>query len=267
MFVGDEPVSAGFTAIPVLCFAIELAQGSWILVDAGVDPLADGGAAGGPAPSPLLRRAAELGFFRFKPSWRHAERIREMGIERRAIRAVVLTHLDYDHTAGLRDLKDVPVRVSAEEWAYAARPGRFERWVGRQRSADLAGLERAEPLPLARDRALPRVPGAAAVPEGEGAVSLVALPGHTPGHSGVLIRLQGGARLLLCGDSVITVEQVTRGRPLGLFSRSFATDLLQAERTVEELCRWSDVEPSLRIAPSHDPALGALCAGGPARIA
>src|SRR5688572_2452826 len=74
----------GFIDVPVLCFAIEVADGGWILMDFGAD--------------------ASL----------HAAARERLGVARDRIRALVVTHLDSDHTAALPGLSDVPLYVARD---------------------------------------------------------------------------------------------------------------------------------------------------------
>jgi glyoxylase-like metal-dependent hydrolase (beta-lactamase superfamily II) len=245
--------------VPFLCFAIQLEDGSWILVDGGVDRDAEPG---------WMKHALGYAFrLRFDDDCRHGARLERLGITPDKVRAYVVTHLDYDHTAGLRAFPDLPVYISHAEWAYGSAPPVLDRLIGRQNRADYAGLRNVRPLDLAPDAALPHVDGAAAIPEGGGDVTLVSLPGHTPGHAGVLVRLASGERMLLCGDSCVSSEHITNAaHPLSFFVRAVSLDYGRTLKTIAGMRRWRADEPALRIVPSHDPQVGALCTAGPARI-
>lgn len=264
LLVGGEGALAALEpcTMPILCFAVELGQGDgWVLVESGLEdasPFAGGlrGAAGA-----LLARA------RFEPAWALSRRLADAGIARERIRAVVLTHLDFDHTGGLRGLADRPVYVSRAEWRHGLAPPLLDRIQRRQRPADFRGLQRVQEVDFVPDRALPFAAGARDLPEAAGAMTLVSLPGHAAGHMGALVRLEGGERTLLCGDACYAAEHVIDRRPFGPMPRLFACDLAAAERTLDALRRWKAAEPDLRVVPTHDPWTGAVCAHGPAAIA
>ena len=65
---------------------------------------------------------------------------------------------------------------------------------------------------------------------GDGSLVTVLLPGHTPGHMGLLVRSQEGG-WLLAGDAAHTAEELPAVAP-----------------GVDRLCRWERVEPLL----AHD---------------
>ena len=245
--------------VPFLCFAIQLEDGGWILVDGGVDRDAEPG---------FMKHALGICFrLAFDADCRHAARLEKLGIARGRVKAYVVTHLDYDHTAGLRGFPDLPVYISRAEWDYGQAPAMIDRLVGRQNRADFAGLRDVRPLDLPPDAALAHLEGAAPIPEGGGDVTLVSLPGHTPGHAGVLVRLASGERMLLCGDSCVAAEHVTNAEhPLSFFVRAASLDYGRTLQTIAGLRRWRAEETNLRIVPSHDPQVGALCSAGPVRI-
>jgi glyoxylase-like metal-dependent hydrolase (beta-lactamase superfamily II) len=255
LFTGER----GFAAMPVLAFAIELADGSFVLVDAGVDSTRRGRLRA--LRSKVLRTlsgAVE------QPDWSHSRRLASLGIAPERVRALAMTHLDYDHTGGLPHLAPgVPVYVSRAEWR-PERPTPFDRL--RRTPADFAALRHVREVEFERDGVLPGGVGARALPEAAGAATLVSLAGHSAGHAGVLVALASGRRVLLAGDACYFGEQVTARRPLGALARFFARDVAAALRTLEDLRRWADADPALRVIPSHDPAVGALCAERPLRI-
>jgi glyoxylase-like metal-dependent hydrolase (beta-lactamase superfamily II) len=249
------PPASGSLTMPILAFAIELEDRSFVLVDAGIEP-----ARWSRLRALALRGVSVLARGRSEPGRGHAGRLAALGIEASRVRAVVMTHLDYDHTGGLPGLAARPVYVAREEWAYARAPALRDRLL-RNHVGDYAALSALREVAFdgAREGGL----AAFEVPEAEGAAAMVSLPGHTPGHAGVLVRLAGGRRVLLCGDAAYAVEHVAAARPLGPLVRLFAHDWRAARRTVEDLRRFARAEPGLRVIPSHDPATGALCAAAP----
>jgi len=255
---------AGFfrgLVLPVLCFAVELLDRSYVLVDTGLDPeRADG-------PSSVREAIARrFSLALVKPTSGYARRLAELGITRDRVRAVALTHLDYDHTGGLGSVASRPVYLAREEWSFAHAQSLAFRLTRRMNPADFGGLHDVRKVDLGRRAPEDPFAGGYALPEAEGAVSLVPLPGHTPGHQGVLVRLARGAPVLLCGDSCYCAEHATELRPLGPVPRAFACDRAEATRTLDAMRRWTQRIPELRIVPSHDEATGVLCSDGPTRI-
>jgi glyoxylase-like metal-dependent hydrolase (beta-lactamase superfamily II) len=261
LMLGGEPFLGGAVPVryPFLCFAVALSGGGWVLVDAGLDA--------GHAPTGIIRERlfSLIAGSEAPPEARFSARLRSLGIERADVRAAVLTHLDFDHTGGLPEIAGVPVYVDPDEWREARAPALRERLTGRQDLAPFAAtLARREPAYARRD-GVPLAGGAFDVPEAGGALAVVPLPGHTPGHCGVLVTLEEGGpgrpprRLLLCGDACIHAEHVTDRAPPGALMRGFAMDAPRLLTTLDALRRWRAEEPSLRVVPSHDPTVGARC--------
>jgi N-acyl homoserine lactone hydrolase len=59
---------------------------------------------------------------------------------------------------------------------------------------------------------------------GDGSLTLVSTPGHTPGHQCLVIRFPSGRAFVLSGDVVYSTAQLDEGRPPGLgWDRAMAT--------------------------------------------
>jgi glyoxylase-like metal-dependent hydrolase (beta-lactamase superfamily II) len=249
--------ASGTLRLPYLFFAIELADRSFVIVDGGV---------GSERSSVATSLLAWLSRGHMPPEWSFAPRLAALDIQPARVRAALVTHLDHDHTVGLPALAERPVYVHRPEWRAAHAKGLFDRLVDRQPLRHLEALRDVREFDCKPSAALPHVEGAFDIPEAEGAVTAVSLPGHTAGHAGALVRLEGGGRVLLSGDACYDVACITERRPFGLFPRRIAVDLARAERTLDGLRRWHDAEPGLRFVPSHDAATGRLCEDGPARL-
>jgi N-acyl homoserine lactone hydrolase len=86
-----------------------------------------------------------------------------------------------------------------------------------------------------------------------GDVTLVALPGHTPGHIGVLIE-EGDETVFLAGDSSYTQELMIHGRADGVGADE------KAERLTRERIRaYCALKPTVCLV-AHDPDTGARLA-------
>jgi glyoxylase-like metal-dependent hydrolase (beta-lactamase superfamily II) len=169
----------GSLNLPVNCFLVRDEDGI-TLVDTGVGP---GG--GGPFAFPagtLLSTLADLG-------------VRTGEVDR-----VVLTHLHPDHVGGNVDPAGRPTfpnaryLVAREEWSYWVDDRwRASKWsfVGDIFDAHLQPLVSTGHLELVESapHALSRTS------------TLVSLPGHTPGHSGVDV-CSGGMKVRLIGDAM-----------------------------------------------------------------
>lgn len=227
------------------CLLIETGEGL-VLVDTGVANMASGG-------------HADLGpvFFLLGPCHKRDEtalaQIESLGFRASDVRDIVMTHLDPDHSGGLRDFPEANVHVSARELEAALNPvladrARYRgdnwahgaRWIGHD-------VESGEWFGFGSARILPEL---------DFELRLVSLVGHTRGHVGVAIESQDGW-LLHCGDSCF--YHGDRATPascppmLRAFQRLAAADN-RSRIAVQELLRKLAAErDDVRMVCSHDP--------------
>jgi N-acyl homoserine lactone hydrolase len=151
-----------------------------------------------------------------------------IGKARRDIAAVVLSHLHFDH-CGQQNALDAPVHVQAAEVA-AAREPRYTvpEWA---RIAD-------ERLRL--------VDGDADIAEG---VSVVATPGHTPGHQSVVVNA-GNRTVVLAAQCAYRTHELYSGIP---DRRNLHGDEWQADAR-DSLARIRALAPA-QVHLSHDAAI------------
>lgn len=124
-----------------------------------------------------------------------AEQLATIGVKPEQIALVGISHYHFDHTG------------------QAAEFPKSKLLIGR---ADFAALK-AEPAPFGADPALlaPWLKGGASVEEvtgdkdiyGDGSVTMLAMPGHTPGSYALLVQLKEKGAVLLSGDIVHFEEQ------------------------------------------------------------
>ncbi|GIW71983.1 MAG: N-acyl homoserine lactonase family protein [Planctomycetota bacterium] len=243
-----EPV-----ALSYLAFLLEHPQG-WVLVDTGPGA--------GWRRSPLGRLAPP----ERAPAGSLRERLAVLGLAPEQLRAVVMTHLDADHTGGLPELEQVPVHVCAEQLRYARRPAWRDAALGRFAPEEFEAPRRlCAFVPDCRERPAGLELGPFRRVHdlfGDGLVWAVELPGHTPGHCGVLVRLASGGQLLLCGDAAESRGQLEGLEPGPLTSWA-AHDPARMHRTLRGL--QALVARGLAVLPSHEPELGARAAAAPLR--
>ncbi|NOD62823.1 MBL fold metallo-hydrolase [Ruegeria sp. HKCCD6109] len=123
-------------------------------------------------------------------------------IEKTAISDIVLTHMHADHIGGLMGpdaggFANAKIHVAEAEWAFWTNPA----LLANAPEADKPMIELLQSIaaPLA-DRVTTYVGEA----DLGGGVTLVPLPGHTAGHSGVRVAAVDGEALFIVGDAVIS---------------------------------------------------------------
>jgi glyoxylase-like metal-dependent hydrolase (beta-lactamase superfamily II) len=169
--------------IAVNAFLLKL-QGRWALIDAGA----------GNSMGPTLGKLPES--------------LRAFGIAPEEIAAVFLTHIHPDHSNGLVDDAGRAVFANAELVLHEAE-ARF--WLDRDEASGETDRIRRN-IAKAAVATAPYRSRMRLVREGEAmsGISAVALPGHTPGHTGWLIA-SGKESLLIWGDLVhLASVQVAR---------------------------------------------------------
>jgi N-acyl homoserine lactone hydrolase len=158
------------------------------------------------------------------------------------VRDVVLTHIHGDHVNGLPHVPDATVRASAREIRVANSPlGRVQRLAIRQPLPP--GFA---PQPFAFDG-----PGVGAFTSShsltaDGTVLAVPTPGHTSGHSAILI-VQPDHHVLIGGDSAYDEAQL---QDLHVDGVSPEDDVAIA--TMKTILAHAARHPTVYL-PSHDP--------------
>ena len=240
--------------------ADEGGDGGLTLVDTGVvstDPAADR------ARHSLLFKAMDR--LDLDPMQSAAARVRDLGHDPAQVRHIVMTHLDFDHAAGLPDFPGATIHLSATEAHHAQHPlgpiaqNRYRRvhWTGIRSWRTYAAFPDSWlGLPAAR---LDGVPGE---------ILLVSLPGHTKGHCGVAIRTgprsgSGGGTpwLLHAGDAIFNHRELQPSPPgmptLARFYQWFMQESQFRRRhslhALQDLVRRHGNE--VRVVCTHDPAL------------
>lgn len=152
------------------------------------------------------------------------------------VKHVINTHLHWDHCSNNALFPEADFYVQSAELAYAVDPLPVHRRAYEKKRGT------APPWLQVWDR-IETVRGDAEIVPG---VSVVALPGHTPGSQGVLVE-SGDRRYLLAGDTVDTYENWTGNDQLDHIPSGVHTDLFQyfdSFRRIEQL--------GAEVVPSHD---------------
>ena len=199
--------------LPVFCYLIEHPRGP-VLVDTGwCRAISPAGVFDARAVGQVL--PAHLAAF-YRPVLPAGEAICEQlaafGLRPEDLNCVVLTHLDPDHVAGLRDLRGAGrVVLPEDEYFWSCRT------VFKARQPRSLWID--SPLERLYYRGSPLGPNRWAIDLfGDESLQLVNVPGHTDGQAAVLVR-SGGRFVLLAADAAFSPrnwrEEITPGFGFG----------------------------------------------------
>ncbi|WAC23646.1 N-acyl homoserine lactonase family protein [Blastomonas sp. SL216] len=164
------------------------------------------------------------------------EQLAQLKVDPAAIRYVGVSHYHFDHIGQLADFPGATLLLGKPDWqvvttdpaSYGANPQPFEPWI--------KGGGKVEQVATDKDVF------------GDGLVTMLRLPGHTPGHNGLLVRLKGRGPILLTGDLAHFAENyATNGVP------TFNVDRAQ---TLASLDRFKKLADNLKatVIIQHEPA-------------
>ena len=250
---GFDGCTPGVAPAELSCHCLLLRrENRLMLIDTGAvstDPVAD-----------ARRHSAvflTIGRIRLDPAEAAARQIQALGHSPDDVSDIVMTHLDFDHAAGLMDFPNARIHLAQAEADAALHPsgpvnraryrtGQFEDSMTRWRTyatfdETWFGL-------------------AAAPVAGWQDVLLVSLPGHTPGHCGVAIKA-GGGWLLHAADAIFNHRELDPSHPrtptlARFYQWSMQTSQRQRRRSLRALQRIArDHASEVRIICTHDPSL------------
>jgi len=128
---------------------------------------------------------------------RVTDQLKQVGVSPGQINFLGISHYHYDHSGQAADFPGATLLIGSGDWdalkGNSERAARFAPWM--------SGGSKVEPV--SRDKDV----------FGDGSVTILDMPGHTPGHKALLVRLRSGP-VLLSGDLYHATEQVAnRGVP------------------------------------------------------
>ena len=200
----------------------------------------------------------------FRPEWSIVPRLEQIGLRASQVEHVLMTHLHYDHTGGMKEISHATFHLNAKEWRAATTLSPLDALLKGYAVSDYRALHaKMEGLKLPerydrRDQGLDLF--------GDGSVRAFSLPGHTIGHAGYLFTLRDGRRFFHVGDAAYDTRFISERHAQGALARVASFDLTEAHFTLSELQRYHDEEPEVEFICSHDLALGERCLENPIEL-
>jgi glyoxylase-like metal-dependent hydrolase (beta-lactamase superfamily II) len=181
-------------------------------------------------------------------------------LERRAIplddiRHIVLSHFHGDHASGLGRFPKARIHCARSGLASVWKRGRLAALAAgtpaRLLPGDLAErcsfFEDRPAVPLSRDLA-PFETGADLL--GDGSILAVPLPGHCPGHWGIVLCERRGLHFLVA-DAAWSSRAIRENRPPPRITAALLGDAEAGRRTLAALHALRKRNPELALTPSH----------------
>jgi glyoxylase-like metal-dependent hydrolase (beta-lactamase superfamily II) len=210
----------------VPCYLIRHPQGD-LMWDTGLpETLADLGPAG-----------RTQGPFTFSMARKVTAQLADIGLQPSDIEYVSVSHSHLDHIGNAALFANATWIVDPDEKAHAFRP---EARAEAESFAAYAALENRPTRLIEGDGDLDVF--------GDGTVTIIQAPGHTPGHTVLLVRLPNAGPLLLIGD----LWHIAESRPNRRVPR-FNTDRAQTLASMDKVERIAQ-ETGARIVLQHVPA-------------
>lgn len=199
----------------------------------------------------------------FEPQWAVSARVEQLGFRPSQINHVLMTHLHFDHTGGMKALSHAVFHMNKKEWNYANSLSVFDAMRQGYVVADYRALKAKTDL-FDLPRYFERDDEGFDI-FGDGSVEALSLPGHSIGHAGYRFKLPDGRRVFFVGDALFNVEHA-RTRGLGMMPKLFARHKGDVVFTVEELQRYRARHPEEVLICSHDFQWGERCMSGPVAV-
>jgi glyoxylase-like metal-dependent hydrolase (beta-lactamase superfamily II) len=178
----------GHVEFPFSCFLVR-AGGRNVLIDTGLGPVDMWGFKGGA----LLDELAAG------------------GIQPEDVDVVFVTHLHVDHCGTVALADGEGMKAVFPNATYRWTSGEVEFWKAPDPRAATPGFDWAKMVAAVGDRFEAADDGAAIAP----GINVIATPGHTPGHAGVILSSQG-ARAFILGDAISCPVQLEETEWSGL---------------------------------------------------
>jgi len=187
-----------------------------------------------------------IGRFNIEPKDTLSAQLAILGYDIAQVRTAILSHLHPDHAGGVPQLRHANLVVSQHEWD--ALVGPKAAMIGLMRNhVDLAGLQwdRITFEPTTDPSLAPFTQAHDLF--GDGTLTLLPTPGHTPGSMSLLVRQPGTVPLLLVGDLTYDVHLLDERRLPGMGHKH------QMKIATDKIHQLRENHPDLVILPAHDP--------------
>ncbi len=241
------------TVFPALAMLLLHPDEGPILFDTGYDPAFF--AATRPFPERFYRWLTPV---TLAPEEELSAQLRRAGIAPDDVRHLILSHFHADHIAGTHAFPRATIHCAKAGLDAACGASRF----GAVRNGVLRALIPADigrrarffeevPLVPLPDALAPFETGADLI--GDGSILAVELPGHCPGHWGLVIADSVAGAHFLVADAAWSTDAIRRNMPPPALTTRFLGNTRRARDTLARLHHLWRRNPEIRLTPCHCP--------------
>ncbi len=256
--VGDGS-SKRLRALPFLAMAAQHSELGVIVIDAPF------GHEGPGSLGAVLGAMMRMTSVRFEREWGIIARLESLGLRASQVQHVLMTHLHFDHTGGMKALAHATFHASRRDWTQAnSWSSPFDALRNGYLLSDYRALQTRVTVHDAPAPITPETPGLDLF--GDGSVEAFALPGHTPGHTGYRLRMADGRRVFFLGDAIFQTRQLHEDVPQGLISQYVSSSQAEVQASIAQARAIASARPDDLYLCSHDFELGERCKTGPVAL-
>jgi glyoxylase-like metal-dependent hydrolase (beta-lactamase superfamily II) len=207
----------------------------------------------GPLPERLYRWATRM---RLPPHQTLERQLARFGLSLRDVRVCIVSHFHGDHIAGLRDLPESSVLTRKSGYSALRSQGRW-RGVLKGGLCSLLPSDVEQRVRFVESNRCVRLPEPwSDMGDGydlfdDGSVIGIPLPGHAPGHMGLLVRDAQDRQVLLAADACWSRKGLREMRLPSSWVRPVMHDWRCYRSTFESLHKVCLRHPEIVILPSH----------------
>jgi len=238
-------MSRSWIDIPINVYVLEHRDGL-VLFDAGLDPAiaTDPNYIASPVGRFFMRKLFRLHITSDDTLTKKLDRL---GYAAADVRKVIVSHLHFDHVGGIAEVPQAELFVSGDEWRQLSGPHPERDFILREH-IELSGAKWRQIEFAPTDDPLLALFGGCYDVMGDGSMTLLPTPGHTPGSMSMLVRTDGVPPFLLVGDLTYELDLLMKDQIPGTGDKA---QLLASFARVRALKKQL---PDLVILPTHDPA-------------
>ncbi len=202
-----------------------------------------------------LHRWATPVFFNAEKSL--PNQLQTLGINQSEIKLILLSHLHADHIGSLRDFPGARVFVSKKELVKRSNESRWRATIhgflaDLMPDPDTRDFQYYEDFSICNTSSFDVTPFEQGIDLfADGSILAISLPGHSPGHTGILFQTTDDQTVFLVGDTCWTKEALIKNRLPAFPANLILDDRDSYKQTFSDLRSLLNRRPDINVIPTH----------------